>query len=193
MARPREFDENKALNDALELFWEKGYEATTVADLAKKIGINRPSLYAAFGDKRALFESAIHTYQQNYLDKLHDILKKNGSGFRGIEAVFVRFMDSLMSHEAQRGCFFVNSIAELAVRDEFIARKGREFQNQISSILSDALNDGINAGEIPVHLDIQATSHFLTMALVGLNVVIKTAPDRNFVRNSIHVVLSSIQ
>lgn len=193
MARPREFDEMKALNDALDLFWEKGYEATTIADLAKRIGINRPSLYAAFGDKRGLFESALNMYQQNYLNKLHNILENNGSRVRGIEALFTRFVESAMNPAAQRGCFFVNSIAELAAHDVYIASKGREFQDKISSMLADALMKGMIAGEVSKKLDIQSTAHFLTMALVGLNVVIKTVPDENFVRNSVRVILSTIQ
>lgn len=193
MARPREFDEQIALNDALELFWEKGYEATSIADLAKKIGINRPSLYAAFGDKRRLFELALNTYQQKFLESLHELLERNGSGFRGIEAVFTRFVELTTNPTAQRGCFFVNSIAELAAHDVYIAARGREFQEKISSMFEDALMSGMKAGEIPLNLDIQSTSHFLTMSLVGFNVVIKTMPDENFVRNNVRVILSMIQ
>ncbi|MBB3128685.1 TetR/AcrR family transcriptional repressor of nem operon [Paenibacillus rhizosphaerae] len=193
MARPREFDEKKALNDALELFWEKGYEATTIADLAKKIGINRPSLYSAYGDKRGLFVLALNTYQQRFLDKLQDLLKKNGSGIRGIEAVFTRFIESTKNPTAQRGCFFVNSIAELAAHDEYIAARGHEFQEKISSLFEEALKNGRSTGDIPLHLDLPSVSHFLTMALVGLNIVIKTAPDENFVRNNVRIILNAVR
>ncbi|WP_165972396.1 TetR/AcrR family transcriptional regulator [Paenibacillus piri] len=193
MARPREFDEKKALNVALELFWKKGYEATSISDLASKMGINRPSLYSAFGDKRELFEMALNAYQQNYLNKLHDILEKNKSGFRGIEAVFARFVESIRNPAARRGCFFVNSIAELAAQDENIAAKGREFQEKIINMFADALMTGKKHGEIPLDLDIESTSHFLAMSLVGLNVVIKTMPDQSFVRNNVRAILSVIQ
>lgn len=193
MARPREFDEKKALNDALDLFWEKGYEATTVADLAKRMGINRPSLYAAFGDKRGLFESALNVYQQRFLDKLQDVLKKNGSGYQGIEAVFAQFVESAKNRTAQRGCFFINSITELAAHDEYVATRGREFQEKISRLFEDALTYGMRTGEIPFHSDVSSISHFLTIALVGLNVVIKAAPDEKTVRNSVHVILSTVQ
>jgi TetR/AcrR family transcriptional repressor of nem operon len=193
MARPRKFEEKKALNDALELFWEKGFEATSITDLTKRIGINRPSLYDTFGDKRGLFLSAINAYQLNYFDKLHDILEKNGSGFRGIEAVFVGFVESTNNPAARRGCFFVNSIAELAAQDEYIASKGREFQDKISRMFAVALENGMKGGEIPLNLDVQSTAHFLTMALVGLNVVVKTVPDANFVRDSVRVVLNTLK
>ncbi|GIP38208.1 TetR family transcriptional regulator [Paenibacillus sp. J31TS4] len=193
MARPREFDERKALNDALDLFWENGYEATTVADLAKRMGINRPSLYAAFGDKRGLFELALNLYQQNFLNNLQKLLEKNGSGFRGIEAVFAHFVEASKNPTAKRGCFFINSITELAAHDEYMATRGRVFQEKVSGVFEDALRNGRKTGEIPMHDDVSSLSHFLTMALVGLNVVIKTAPDEAFVRNSVRVLLSTIQ
>lgn len=193
MARPREFDVKKALNDALELFWENGYEATTISDLASKMGINRPSLYAAFGGKRELFDMALNAYQHNYLNKLHDILEYNKSGYRGIEAVFIRFVESIRNPAAQRGCFFVNSIAELAALDEDIAAKGREFQEKVIDLFANALLNGKKHGDIPIDLDIEATSHFLTMSLVGLNVVIKTMPDENYIKNNVHIILSTIQ
>ena len=62
MGRPREFDTDAALEKAMRLFWAKSYEGTSVADLTKALGINRPSLYAAFGDKQSLFRAALERY-----------------------------------------------------------------------------------------------------------------------------------
>ena len=66
MVRQREFDEEKALDDAMVLFWEKGYRATTLSDLTAKMGIQRPSLYSAFGDKEELFEAALRKYTKQH-------------------------------------------------------------------------------------------------------------------------------
>lgn len=66
MARLREFDEEKALDAALQLFWEKGFEATSLSDLTSAMGIQRPSIYSAFGDKKALFEAALRKYTRSH-------------------------------------------------------------------------------------------------------------------------------
>lgn len=64
MVRPREFDEQQALVAAMQVFWEKGYEATSISDLTASMGIQRPSLYAAFGGKKELFDAALNKYSQ---------------------------------------------------------------------------------------------------------------------------------
>src|SRR5271168_4840950 len=98
MARPREFDEATALEAAIECFWHRGYEATSVRDLANKMGISAPSLYNAYGDKRALFAQAL----EHYLD-------------RSTRMRIKRLEDSLPPKTAIRR--FIEEIIERSVND----------------------------------------------------------------------------
>ncbi len=121
MARPREFDVADALQDALEVFWRKGYEATSMQDLVAAMGIQKASLYAAFGDKHALYRAALRRYQQATLDELATHLAKAASPLAAIRG----FVDEVATHAAgkdgRRGCFCVNASSELAPSDDLIA------------------------------------------------------------------------
>ena len=90
---------HKALNNALELFWEKGYEATSITDLTTRMEISRPSLYMAFGDKRALFMKVLDIYMDQFLRKLESILAANGSGYKGLRHYFEILLNRSMTVE----------------------------------------------------------------------------------------------
>lgn len=88
MARTREFDEEKVLESAMELFWEKGYEATSLSDLTSRMGIQRPSIYSAFGDKKELFEAALRKYTMSHASRVRAQLQSNPS----VKKPFVVFL-----------------------------------------------------------------------------------------------------
>jgi AcrR family transcriptional regulator len=102
MARPRSFDRDAALEQAMRLFWERGYDETSVADLTRAMGIAAPSLYAAFGDKRALFEEAVERYES-----LPDAPVAAGS----IEGMLMRAADEYTKPGQPRGCFILSEPA----------------------------------------------------------------------------------
>lgn len=79
MARPREFDQDKALEEAMHVFWEKGFEAASLSDLTARMGIQRPSLYSAFGDKKGLFEAALRKYTSSHAAYVRGSLHKHSS------------------------------------------------------------------------------------------------------------------
>src|SRR6476646_6673461 len=87
MARPREFDADKALDRTMRLFWVQGYHATSVRDLMKAAGVQKQSLYGAFGDKRSLFLKCLNVYSQQTLSELQRMLRETDSAFAGIERV----------------------------------------------------------------------------------------------------------
>jgi TetR/AcrR family transcriptional regulator, transcriptional repressor for nem operon len=132
VARPKEFDEECALGAAIECFWRRGYEATSVRDLAAAMGISGPSLYNAFGDKRALFLKAL----QSYLDQsARAMIKRLEESLPPKEAVR-RFLEEIIEHSVRdrerRGCFLINSALEVAPHDselsEFIATRFGEIE-----------------------------------------------------------------
>ncbi|MEW1960141.1 TetR/AcrR family transcriptional regulator [Kineococcus sp. NPDC059986] len=114
MGRPRRFDRDAALDQALQLFWEQGYDATSIADLTRALGISAPSLYAAFGDKRALFDEAVARYEASPRS-----VTTAGTAGRTPREVLGAMLDvavrEYVDEDHPRGCL-VNSSPELADR-----------------------------------------------------------------------------
>ena len=114
MPRPREFNETAALEAALNCFWQRGYEATSVRDLAASMGLSAPSLYNAFGDKQALFARAL----ERYLDcTTRDRLRRYETALPPKEAIlqfFAEIIDHSINDRKRKGCFLVNSALEVA-------------------------------------------------------------------------------
>jgi TetR/AcrR family transcriptional repressor of nem operon len=132
MARPREFDEATALEAAIECFWQRGYGATSVRDLADNMGISTPSLYNAYGDKHALFVQALERYLDQsaraLIKQLEDSLPPKQAVCRFIEEIIKRSVNDA----ERRGCFLVNSALEVAPHDRklgfFIADRLAEIE-----------------------------------------------------------------
>jgi TetR/AcrR family transcriptional regulator, transcriptional repressor for nem operon len=135
MARPREFDEAKALEKAIQCFWERGYEATSMRDLETKMGISAPSLYNTYGDKHALFAQALERYLDHsaraLIKRFEDSLPPKQAIRRFVEEIV---KDSINDRE-RRGCFLVNSALEVAPHDRelgtFIPRLRLSFTDQL--------------------------------------------------------------
>lgn len=133
--RPREFDEAKALEVALNVFWQKGFEAASLDDLTKAMGLSRSSFYGTFGSKQALFRRALAHYSRSALKDLQTIAKTS-------EADPVGAMVQALANPqgGTRGCMLINCITELAPHDEEVARIGRKHLESIEEILATAIN-----------------------------------------------------
>ena len=118
MARPREFDEATALEAAIECFWHRGYEATSVRDLADKMGISGPSLYNAYGDKRALFGQALEHYVDNSARALIKRLEGSLPPKQAVRRFIEEIIDRSVNDHERRGCFLINSALEVAPHDK---------------------------------------------------------------------------
>lgn len=117
MGRPRQFVPAEALRDALEVFWEKGYQATSLDDLTAAMHLSRSSFYACFGSKHAVMMAAVELYA----DELFARLETMASSMPVVEAVHAVLAAIAEVDAGHRGCFFVNSVTELAPHDEALA------------------------------------------------------------------------
>ena len=118
MARPREFDEVTALEAAIECFWHRGYEATSVRDLADKMGISGPSLYNAYGDKHALFVQALEHYLDHSARALIKRLESSLPPKQAIRRFIEEIIERSVNDRERRGCFLINSALEVAPHDK---------------------------------------------------------------------------
>jgi TetR/AcrR family transcriptional repressor of nem operon len=117
MARPREFDESRALEAAMQCFWRRGYEATSLRDLTVAMGLTPPSLYNSFGDKQQLFELTLERYlDRTTRDRLHR-LEATFAPRQALEQFFAEIIDHSAKDRQRKGCFLVNSALEIAPHD----------------------------------------------------------------------------
>ncbi|WP_342540013.1 TetR/AcrR family transcriptional regulator [Heyndrickxia sp. FSL K6-6286] len=189
MARLREFDEEKALDAAMHLFWEKGYSATSLSDLTAKMGIQRPSLYAAFGDKEGLFEAALRRYTKLHASKVR-IKLQNRPAKEGIQTFFEELVEEEYKKETDKGCFCINTMVELASHNEKFEILTREHQMYLSVLFQELIDEGVRNGEFTNNLNSKALAQMLVTSLVGLTVMIKSRPERSFIDNSLAVILT---
>ena len=131
MARPREFDEDAVLNAAMNCFWERGYEATSVRDLAAKMGITGPSLYNAFGDKHSLFRKVLERFAQHFMRARIARLESTLPPKKSVQAFITEIVEHSIDDRDRRGCLLVNSALEIAPHDPEI---GVEIANRLDEI-----------------------------------------------------------
>ncbi|AWP27648.1 TetR/AcrR family transcriptional regulator [Paenibacillus glucanolyticus] len=193
MGRVREFDEEKVLDSAMQLFWEKGYEATSLSDLTSRMGIQRPSIYSAFGDKKELFETALRKYTMSHASEARSKLQNQPSVREAFRAFFENLVDEEYSVSRSRGCFCINTMVELAPHDEKFEILTREHQMYLAVIFQETIERGIQSGELASRTDAKALSQALIVSLIGLTVMLKSRPERSFINNTIEVTLTLLK
>ncbi|WP_248924235.1 TetR/AcrR family transcriptional regulator [Paenibacillus hamazuiensis] len=193
MVRPRAFDEEKALQAAMELFWEKGYEATSLSDLTSKMGIQRPSLYSAYGDKKELFEAALRKYNQFHSSYIRAKLQSGTSVKEAFRSLFEGIVAEGYEEGPNRGCFCLNVMVELAPHDAKFEVLTREHQMYLAAIFQETIERGMRSGELRNDGNAKKLAQTLVVSMIGLTVLMKSRPDRAFAENSAATILALLQ
>ena len=178
MARPREFDVNAALERAMDVFWSKGYEATSLDDLCAATGLSRSSLYATFGSKRDLLLQTVDRYIERRTPNIRAVLAREPNIHKGIAALLREFIEQIVSGAGRRGCFLGNCAAELPRSDRTALARVRRGLARTEETFREALARAAAGGELPVGADVDALARFLTASFQGLRLVGKVNPDR---------------
>jgi len=189
MARHKEFDRDEALQRAMEVFWSRGYEAASVGELVKHMGINRQSLYDTFGDKHSLYLAALDRYREVEGRKMFEALERPGSVKRALRQLFERVVESSLGGE-RRGCFMGNATSELAGRCRETAEKACGNMAAAEEALYRALVRAKKGGEIGGRADLRAVARFLYSSLQGLQLMSKATRDRKTLEDVVRVTLS---
>ncbi|CAM3863607.1 MULTISPECIES: TetR/AcrR family transcriptional regulator [Bacillus cereus group] len=193
MARLREFDEEKALDAAMQLFWEKGYAATSLSDLTAKMEIQKPSLYSAFGDKEGLFEAALRRYTNLHAANIRTKLQNEQSVKEAIRTFFENMVEEEYKKEFSKGCFCINTMVELAPHNEKFEVLTREHQMYLTVIFQELITKGIQSGELQNDLNAKALAQTLVTSLIGLTVLMKSRPERSVIDNSVSIIVSLVK
>lgn len=176
----------------MALFWAKGYEATSIEDLVARMGIQRGSLYGAFGDKRTLFLAALDRYERVVVQELVDALEAPGSGIEAIRGFFRLRVQRSLERRRPLGCLLTNSAVELARRDPGATKVGTSLAKLGRAFLH-ALVRARDAGEIAATRDLRALARFLTSSAQGLSVIAKVTPERSVLDDIVEVILSVLE
>lgn len=193
MARHKEFDQEAALQKAMEVFWERGFEATSMQDLVEHMGINRQSLYDTFGDKHSLFLKALDRYHDVETRKLLEFIEKSGSVKKAFRQLFAAVIDGSFTNGQQRGCLMNNSMSELAARCKSTAEKTNLNMRSIEEAFYRALLRGRKNGELQNVRDPRAMARFLYNNFQGLVLTAKATQDRKALQDVVKVTLSVLE
>jgi TetR/AcrR family transcriptional repressor of nem operon len=191
VARTKEFDPDAALQSALELFWRRGYEATSMADLVEHLGIGRASIYATFGNKHELYLKAMDRYTETRDPLLLAELSQPGPALPAVRAMVRRAaMEAAAPQGRLNGCFVTNTAAELAPHDPAAARRVEISWEHVETPLHSALVRAQAQGELPGDRDPRALARMLLVLLQGVRVVGKASNDPARVRDAVEQALA---
>ncbi len=177
MARPKEFDKEKALHSAISTFSQKGFAATSTDDLMEAMDIGRQSMYDTFGDKRALFLKALETYSRESSASIIAELQKAGSPLANVRNALLLFAKrkDLSSTE---GCMGINTICEFGLQDSEILQQMRGAAMELQRTLLMVLKRAQTAGELSAETEIDALADFFEVTLAGIRVAAKAGMPR---------------
>ena len=192
VGRPRQFQRDAVLDRAMRVFWSRGYEAASIEQLVTRMGIQRGSLYATFGDKRALFFAAIERYDRVVTAQLLATLDEPASGKAAIERFFRRKVELATAPGRPRGCLVTNSAAELASRDRGTGARVGAVLTKLEAAFHRAVVRAQHSGEIDPQRSPRALARFLTSSAQGLSVMAKAFPDRAALDDIVEVILEVV-
>jgi TetR/AcrR family transcriptional repressor of nem operon len=178
MARPREFDEAAVLDAAIEKFWQRGYEATSVRDLADEMNIAGASLYNAFGDKRSLYARALNRYlDQTFRERINRIETRQPPR-EAIVAFLKEIVKQSLTDQRRRGCMLVNSAIESAPHDAEFLDIVAAFLNEVERFFLRCVTNGQRDRTITKAHSAEDLSKSLLGILLGIRVLARVRPER---------------
>ena len=180
MVRTREICLDDALDKAMNLFWERGYQHTSMEDLVQHTGVSRYGLYGTFGNKDDIYRQALMRYTEMMKDEMQKHLRKPGAGRRELEAYFNYIGEFIASDAGQRGCMVCNTANELAPHDPEMAAHMKTLWDNLRELLEQVIaqgqKDGDIRGDIPAH-DLTMVLFTMEQGMAGLHRIGWTVED----------------
>jgi TetR/AcrR family transcriptional repressor of nem operon len=191
--RPLEFDPEVALTAAMQLFWRKGYENTSMQDLLDAMQLSKSSLYQAFGGKRQLFERCIEVYGDFIVGQMRAALSDAPSGVAFIRFFLESVLDEARGISEARGCLVLNTANEFSRRDPRISEVVASGLGRFHAILSEAVRRAQREGDIPRSREPVMLANYLVNSMSGLKTLSKAGADESSLRGIIEVVMKALK
>jgi len=191
MSRAKEFDEAEVLDQAVELFRARGFQATSFADLTGELGVSRQSLYDTYGDKQTFFHAALERYRQRSLDRVRRLMETPGPVRPLIAELFQGAVSGSCS-KGNPGCFMVNSMVEMAPQDDAIRAMALAHARDLERIFATRLGAAQRAGDLSPAKDPAALARYLHHTLLGLAVAARALGERETLVQSAQLALLAL-
>jgi len=192
MARSKAFDQDAVVGKAMEVFWSKGYEATSIQDLVDAMGINRGSIYDTFGDKAGLFKAALDRYMGRSPPSKLIATAATADPRQAIEDFIRAQVDLSCGPDGRRGCFMTNTLTELCSTDESVAKLLGAGLARVEEALYTLIRRGQETGDISPWRDARALARFLLATVQGIKALSKVNPGRDTLSDIADIALSNL-
>ena len=189
MARTRQFDERQALQAAMLVFWEKGYDGTSINDLEQAMGLNRTSIYNAFGNKGALFERVMTCYKESVMADLFARLDSAPNIREGIKRMLNGALDIHFDEDNPGGCLVVLSVMESGQHDAQSIAGMQQTMQELKSALQSRISKAKKSGELSGDLDAGATATTITTTMAGMMVMGKANMSKAALKKTVSQVV----
>ncbi len=190
--RPRKFDDDAVLDALVQLFWEKGYEATSLADIVAATGLNKSSLYSSFGSKDELFEMALSRYVDARAGMMSQVVGNGTQGLDDVKMLFEYLWSEVNDMGEHRGCLAINTGTEMGTRDQGVADIGIRFRSQMRDGLSMAFTRAADNGEIEAENIVTYTSLMLSF-IIGTAVMVKSGAPNEEIRSQLDAAVKTTE
>jgi TetR/AcrR family transcriptional regulator, transcriptional repressor for nem operon len=183
MGRFKAFDEDRVLDAAVDCFWLRGYEGTSVRDLTEAMGIGGPSLYNAYGDKRELFERALRRYAERSMRERITRLEATHQPKEAINAFVGEIVDRSLKDPERKGCLLVNAALDVAPHDADVGRMVSGYLDEIRGFFRRNIEAARKAGQVPPRTNAEAVSGHLLGVVTGIRVLARTGANRKLLES----------
>ncbi|MFP1132945.1 TetR/AcrR family transcriptional regulator [Asticcacaulis sp. W401b] len=191
MARPQEFNREDVLEKAMSLFWNKGYEATSLTDLIETTGLSKSSLYSSFGDKHAVFLAAYDRYRAARASEMNAILER-GSAREAIETFFRKIVSDAKATEFSDGCMSTNQAVEMAPHDPLVRHRVDQDFKLIEAALARAIERGRTDGSVGDAVNPVRLARLFVVAFPGLQVMVRAGSDIDRLDDALTLLFSHL-
>ena len=190
MARSKQFDERQALAAAMLVFWEKGYECTSISDLEQAMGLKRTSIYNTFGNKSAIFERVMTCYKESVMSALFAAMDAAPDIREGVRRLMNGALDIHFDEDNPGGCLVVLSLMESGQHDEQSLGSMQQTIHELKNALQVRLNKAKKSGELSRHLDAGSTATTIATTMNGMMVMGKANFTRASLKKTVNQVVS---
>ena len=193
MSRTKSFDEDRALNAAVDCIWARGYEATSVRDLGDAMGIGGASLYNAYGDKRELFVRALERYANRSMRERIARIEAHYPPIEAIAAFLAEIVDRSARDPECKGCLLVNSALDVVSRDPELGEAVAAYFGEIRGFFRRNLEAAHRAGTVAPTLDIEVMAGHLLGIVIAVRVLARTGAKRRALENVTQPALEALR
>ena len=186
--RPRCFDLEEALDRSLLLFWEKGLQNTSLDEIAEAVGVKKPSLYAAFGDKEMLFRKVLQRYSSKLSEPIQ-ALQRYADIREAIDAFIELGIAGGCSQGHPRGCLLASAFADSTLLPPNLAKEIKALVNQADQAVAQRLKRAVRDGQLPADFDVKGTAKFLITLMHGVALRVRAGESRADLRRTKNAAL----